>query len=53
MKNIGRAVYILAARRTAVGCFNGKLSSFTASELGGFAIRGSIDSINLDPKEID
>lgn len=48
-----RPVYIVAAKRTAIGAFNGRLSSFTAPELGGFAIRGALDSINLDPKEVD
>lgn len=52
-KSIGRPVYIVAAKRTAIGAFNGRLSSFTAPELGGFAIRGAIDSINLSPKEVD
>ena len=52
-KVIGRPVYIVAAKRTAIGAFNGRLSSFTAPELGGFAIRGALDSINLDPKEVD
>lgn len=52
-KIIGRPVYIVAAKRTAIGAFNGRLSSFTAPELGGFAIRGALDSINLDPKEVD
>jgi len=52
-KNIGRSVYIVAAKRTAIGSFNGKLSSFTAAELGGFAVKGALDSINLDPKEVD
>jgi len=49
-KEIGRSVYIVAVKRTAIGAFNGKLSSFTGPELGGFAIKGALDSINLDPK---
>lgn len=52
-KSIGRPVYIVAAKRTAIGAFNGKLSAFTAPELGGYAIRGALDSINLSPKEVD
>lgn len=52
-KSIGRPVYIVAAKRTAIGAFNGRLSPFTAPELGGYAIRGALDSINLDPKEVD
>lgn len=52
-KVLSRPVYIVAAKRTAIGAFNGRLSSFTGPELGGFAIRGALDSINLDPKEVD
>lgn len=52
-RNVGRAVYIVAAKRTPIGSFNGKLSPFTATELGEFAVRGAIESINLNPKEID
>lgn len=52
-KILSRPVYIVAAKRTAIGAFNGGLSSFTAPELGGYAIRGALNSINLDPKEVD
>ena len=52
-KNIGRSVYIVAAKRTPIGSFNGKLSSFQATDLGGFAVRGALESINLDAKEVD
>lgn len=52
-QSIGRSVYIVAAKRTAVGSFNGRLSSFSGVELGGHAIRGALDSINLDPKEVN
>lgn len=49
----GRPVFIVAAKRTAIGAFMGKLSNFTGPQLGGFAIKGALDSINLDPKEVD
>lgn len=49
----GRDVYIVAARRTPIGAFNGKLAGFQAPELGGFAIKGALDSIKLNPKEVD
>jgi acetyl-CoA C-acetyltransferase len=52
-KNFGRSVYIVAAKRTPIGSFNGRLSSFSAIELGGFSVRGALDSINLDAKEVD
>lgn len=29
-KNVGRSVYIAAAKRTPIGSFNGRLSSFSA-----------------------
>jgi acetyl-CoA C-acetyltransferase len=41
-KSVGQAVYIVAAKRTPIGSFLGKLSNFTAPELGGFAIRGAL-----------
>jgi acetyl-CoA C-acetyltransferase len=44
------SVYIVAARRTPIGCFLGKLSGFTGPQLGGFAIKGALESINLNPK---
>jgi len=47
------SVYIVAAKRTPIGSFLGKLSNFTAPQLGGFAIKGALESINLNPKEVD
>jgi acetyl-CoA C-acetyltransferase len=52
-KSIGNAVYIVAAKRTPIGSFLGKLSGFSAPELGGFAIKGAIESIKLNAKEVD
>ena len=52
-KSVGRAGYIAAVKRTGIGSFNGRLSSLTAHELAGFSIRGALDSINLDAKEVD
>ena len=52
-KSIGRSVYIVAGKRTPIGSFNGRLSSFQAVELGEFAVKGALESINLNPKEID
>lgn len=48
--SVGRDVYIVAAKRTPIGSLNGKLSVFQAPELGGFAIKGALDSIQLSPK---
>ena len=47
------SVYIVAAKRTAIGSFLGKLSNFTGTQLGGIAVKGALDSINLNPKEVD
>ena len=46
-------VYIVAAKRTAIGTFMGKISHMTAPEIGGVAIKGALDSIKLNPKEVD
>jgi len=46
-------VVIVSALRTAIGNFQGGLSSFTATELGGLAIAGAIDRVGLDKALID
>lgn len=38
---------IHAATRTAIGAFQGQLSSYSATDLGGFAIRAALSSANL------
>lgn len=48
-----RDTYIVAAKRTPIGAFMGKLSGFQASDLGGVAIRGALESIKLNPNEVD
>lgn len=45
-----QSVYIVAARRTPIGAFSGRLSSLSAAELGGAAIKGALDSIKLSPQ---
>ena len=49
MKNI----VIVAAKRTPMGRFGGCLSSIPATKLGAFAIKGALESIDLDPKKIN
>jgi acetyl-CoA C-acetyltransferase len=51
-KNFGKPTYIVAAKRTPIGTFLGKLSKLTAVELGGIAVKAAIESIKLDPKTI-
>ena len=49
MKNI----VIVAAKRTPMGRFGGCLSSIPATKLGAFAIKGALESIDLDPKKVN
>ena len=48
-----KEVVIVSAVRTPMGSFGGSLSGFSATQLGGFAIKGAIDKVNLDPSLID
>jgi acetyl-CoA C-acetyltransferase len=47
-----KEVFIVSAVRTPIGSFGGSLSSLSATELGAIAIKGSLQKINLDPKEV-
>lgn len=46
-------IVIISAKRTAIGTMLGKLSSLTAVELGKYAIEGTLQAAQLDPKQID
>ncbi len=46
-------VVIVSALRTAIGNFQGGLSSFTATDLGGLAIAGAIDRVGLEKVLVD
>lgn len=48
-----KEVFIVSAVRTPIGSFGGNLLSLTAVELGSKAIKGAIDHIDLDPKEVE
>ncbi|MES2555310.1 MAG: acetyl-CoA C-acyltransferase [Bacteroidota bacterium] len=48
-----KEVYIVAAKRTAIGGFLGSLSGFSATELGALTIRNVIESTGIDPNAID
>ncbi len=48
-----KKVVIVSAVRTPIGSFMGALSSVSASRLGGIAIKGALDKINLNPALID
>ncbi|UJP63921.1 acetyl-CoA C-acyltransferase [Mongoliitalea daihaiensis] len=48
-----KEVFIVAAVRTPLGSFGGKLSGLTAIELGSFAIKGALAKAGVDPKEVE
>jgi acetyl-CoA C-acetyltransferase len=48
-----REVVIVSAVRTPIGSFGGVLSSFSASQLGGFAIKGALDKIGLEASKVE
>lgn len=50
--NMNQSV-IVSGARTAFGKFGGSLSSLSASDLGGIAIKGVLEEIHLAPEEID
>lgn len=50
--NMNQSV-IVSGARTAFGKFGGSLSSLSASDLGGIAIKGALEEIHLAPEEID
>jgi acetyl-CoA C-acetyltransferase len=46
-------VYIVAAKRTAVGSFMGGLNGVKAAELGSTVIKNIIEETKIDPKNLD
>lgn len=46
-------VVIVAAARTPQGRLKGQLASFTAPQLGAFAIRGALAQGSIDPSDVD
>ena len=47
-----KEVYIVSAVRTPMGSFNGSLSGIGATKLGATAIKGALNKVELDPKEV-
>lgn len=47
-----REVYIVSAVRTPMGSFGGKLAGISATRLGAIVIKGALERIKLDPKEV-
>lgn len=48
-----KEVVIVSAVRTPMGSFMGSLSQVPATKLGATAIKGALEKVNLDPKEIE
>ncbi|NWF88042.1 MAG: acetyl-CoA C-acetyltransferase [Ignavibacteriaceae bacterium] len=46
-------VVIVSAKRTPIGAFGGILSSFSAPQLGSYAIKSAVENINLSKASID
>ncbi len=47
-----KEVVIVAAVRTPIGSFGGTLSVFSASQLGGFAIKGAVEKAGIKPEQV-
>ncbi len=47
-----KEVFIVSAVRTPMGSFLGSLSTVPATKLGSIAIKGALDKISLDPKQV-
>ena len=50
---MSRAVYIVSAVRTPMGCFLGGLSSVPATQLGSTAIEGALKAANIEASAVD
>ncbi len=48
-----KEVYIVSAVRTPIGSFGGALKSFSATQLGGIAIKAVIEKAQLNPQLVD
>lgn len=48
-----KRVYIVAAVRTPMGSFNGKLSGISAPKLGAIAIEGALEKSGVKPNYVD
>jgi acetyl-CoA C-acetyltransferase len=50
---MAKDVVIVGAARTAIGSFQGSLSTMTAPQLGGIAIKAAIERSTLKPEQIE
>lgn len=46
-------VYLLAAKRTAIGSLQGELKDFSATDLGSFVIRAALNEATVNATEVD
>jgi len=44
---------IVAGARTPIGKLSGALSSFSAADLGGFAIKAALERAGLTPEQVE
>ena len=47
-----KEVYVISAVRTPIGSFGGSLSSLTAIQLGGIAVKGALQKAGVDGKQV-
>lgn len=47
-----RTVYIVSAVRTPMGSFGGSLKDFSATQLGGIAIKAAVERAGLNPAQV-
>ncbi|MFN0254411.1 acetyl-CoA C-acyltransferase [Pedobacter ureilyticus] len=47
-----KEVVIVSAVRTPIGSFGGSLSGFTATQLGGIAIKGAVEKAGIKPEHV-
>jgi acetyl-CoA C-acetyltransferase len=48
-----RKIFIVGAKRTAIGVFGGTLKNVPASKLGATAIKGALEQAKIDPSDVD
>lgn len=49
---MAKDIFILSAKRTPIGAFNGVLSSYTAPQLGSKAIAGAVEAAGVKPEDV-
>lgn len=49
---MGKDIFILSAKRTPIGSFNGSLSSYTAPQLGAKAIAAAVEAAGVKPESV-